>query len=112
LTKLNISRWEIECEGLGAEPKLRMANSIELKKKCLIALLQHHCNLIELILFKCVPTGQKEGGAREKFGKENGLKSLYDQLMVELRNKDQASFKNFLRMPHSMFHELLANVGP
>jgi len=43
--------------------------------------------------------------------KKNGLEGLYDQLMVELRNEDQASFKNFLRMPPSMFHELSARVG-
>jgi len=58
-----------------------------------------------------VPTGQKEGGTREKFGKENGSEGLYDQLMVELRNEDQASFKNFLRMQPSVFHELSARVG-
>jgi len=32
--------------------------------------------------------------------------------MVELRNVYQALFKNFLRMPHSMFDELLARFGP
>jgi len=32
--------------------------------------------------------------------------------MVEHRNNDQASFKNFLRMPPSTFNELLARVGP
>ena len=30
---------------------------------------------------------------------------MYDQLMVELRNEDHASFTNFLRMPPAMFVE-------
>ncbi|KAK7093419.1 hypothetical protein V1264_007179 [Littorina saxatilis] len=37
---------------------------------------------------------------------------MYDQLMVELRNEDHASFTNFLRMSPAMFDELLARVGP
>ena len=37
---------------------------------------------------------------------------MYDQLMVELRNEDHASFTNFLRMPPEMFDELLAIVIP
>ena len=41
-------------------------------------------------------------GRRRQFG-------LYDQLLVELRNEDQASFKNFMRMPPEMFDELLSN---
>ena len=42
---------------------------------------------------------------REEFG-------IYDQLLVELRREDTASFVNFLRMPHVMFDELLERVGP
>ena len=37
---------------------------------------------------------------------------MYDQLMVELRNEDTASFKNFLRMPTDMYDEFVARVGP
>ena len=39
---------------------------------------------------------------------------LYDHLLVELRNEDQASFKNFMRMPPppEMFDELLTRVDP
>lgn len=37
---------------------------------------------------------------------------MYDQLLVELRNEDQASFINFMRMPPEMFDELVARVGP
>ena len=44
-------------------------------------------------------------GRRRQFG-------LYDQLLVELRQEDQKSFKNFMRMPPDMFDELLARVGP
>ena len=44
-------------------------------------------------------------GRRRQFG-------LYDQLLVELRNEDQESFKNFMRMPPEMFDELLTRVGP
>ena len=42
---------------------------------------------------------------REEFG-------IYDQLLVELRREDTASFVNFLRMPPGMFDELLERVGP
>ena len=44
-------------------------------------------------------------GRRRQFG-------LYDQLLVERRNEDQASFKNFMRMPPEMFDELLSRMGP
>ncbi|XP_054757229.2 uncharacterized protein LOC129263342 [Lytechinus pictus] len=37
---------------------------------------------------------------------------MYDQLLVELRNEDQAAFKNFMRMPPEMFDELLPRGGP
>ena len=43
-------------------------------------------------------------GRRRQFG-------LYDQLLVELRNEEQASFKNFMLMPPEMFDELLTRVG-
>ena len=36
----------------------------------------------------------------------------YNQLMVELRREDPASFQNFLRIQPEMFDELLARVGP
>ena len=42
---------------------------------------------------------------RQKFG-------LFDQLMVELREEDTASFKNFLRMPPEMFDELVRRLTP
>ncbi|XP_054755503.2 uncharacterized protein LOC129261469 [Lytechinus pictus] len=37
---------------------------------------------------------------------------MYDQLLVELRNEDQAAFKNCMRMPPEMFDELLPRGGP
>ena len=36
----------------------------------------------------------------------------YNQLIVELRTEDPASFQNFLRIQPQMFDELLAMVGP
>ena len=36
----------------------------------------------------------------------------YNQLMVELRREDPASFQNFLRIQPHMFDELLVWVGP
>ena len=36
----------------------------------------------------------------------------YDRLMEELRQEDQQSFSNFIRMPPEMFDELLNRVGP
>ena len=44
-------------------------------------------------------------GRRQEFG-------IYDQLMMELRNEDPASFTSFLRVPPDMFDELLDIVGP
>ena len=44
-------------------------------------------------------------GRRQEFG-------IYDQLMMELRNEDPASFTRFLRMPPGMFDELLDRVAP
>jgi len=49
--------------------KLRMENSIELKKNCLIALLQHHYNLIELVLFKLRANRAKRRKNKRKFWK-------------------------------------------
>lgn len=35
---------------------------------------------------------------------------IYDQLLVELRNEDPASFKNFLRVPPEMFDFILERI--
>ena len=37
---------------------------------------------------------------------------IYDRLMVELRNEDQRSFQNFMRMSPAMFDELLTRLTP
>ena len=37
---------------------------------------------------------------------------IYDRLMTELRNEDPRSFQNFMRMPPSMFDELLERLTP
>ncbi|XP_068250352.1 putative nuclease HARBI1 [Palaemon carinicauda] len=55
------------------------------------------------------------GGTRQYSSRFHGRRrqfGIYDQLMVELRKEDHASFTNFLRMPPAMFDELLARVGP
>ena len=83
-----------------------------------IAVLQHKQNLVELGLHQVDVIRRRRKrrgrgrfwvrpwiGRRRQFG-------LYDQLLVELRNEDQASFKNFMRMPPEMFDELLTRVGP
>ena len=84
----------------------------------LIAVLQHHNDLMNLELYYLQQRIERRRrrqirrfwtrnwiGRRVQFG-------LYDQLMVELRNEDPASFQNFLRMPPDMFDELLTRVGP
>ena len=35
---------------------------------------------------------------------------LYDQLLVELSQEDQSSFKNFMRMPVEMYDEILRRI--
>ena len=70
-----------------------------------IAVLQHQQNLVELALHQVGVIRRRRKrrvhrrfwvrpwiGRRQQFG-------LYDKLLVELRNEDQASFKNFMRMP-------------
>ena len=80
-----------------------------------VALLQHQYDLIDVALHHIRRRRRKRRrrevwvrpwiGRRRQFG-------LYDQLLVELRQEDQKSFKNLMRMPPDMFDELLARVGP
>ena len=79
-----------------------------------VALLQHQYDLIDVALHHIRRRRRRRRlefwvrpwiGRRWQFG-------LYDQLLVELRQEDQRSFKNFMRMPPDMFDELLARVGP
>jgi len=37
---------------------------------------------------------------------------MYDRLMVELRNEDPRSFQNFMRMPPTMFDEVVQRLTP
>ena len=83
-----------------------------------IAVLQHKQNLVELGLHQVdVIRRRRKRKGRRRFwvrpwiGRRRQF-GLYDQLLVELRNEDQASFKNFMRMPPDMFDELLTRVGP
>ena len=67
-----------------------------------VALLQHQYDLIDVALHHIRRRRRKRRrrevwgrpwiGRRRQFG-------LYDQLLVELRQEDQKSFKNFMRMP-------------
>ena len=81
-----------------------------------IAVLQHELNVMDLALYQLGAKRRRRVkrrttwirpwiGRRREFG-------MYDQLMVELRNEDTASFKNFLRMPTDMYDEIVARVGP
>ena len=98
--------------------KTTMEDTERLRRKYQIAVLQHQNNLIDLALYLLRVNGTRRIrgqhrrhwvrpwiGRRREYG-------LYDQLMVELRNEDPASFINFLRMPPEMFDELLERVGP
>ena len=83
-----------------------------------IAVIQHKQNLVELGLHQVdVIRRRRKRRGRRRFwvrpwiGRRRQF-GLYDQLLVQLRNEDQASFKNFMRMPPEMFDELLTRVGP
>jgi hypothetical protein len=96
-----------------------MEDPERLRREYEVAVLQHQQDLVEFALYQVrhVRARRRRGqrrrrqwvrpwiGRRQQFG-------LYDQLMVELRNEDHASFTNFLRMPPDMFDELLARLGP
>ena len=70
-----------------------------------IAVLQHQQNLVELafhqvdvIRRRIKRRGHRRFWVRPWIGRRRQF-DLYNQLLVELRNEDQASFKNFMRMP-------------
>ena len=73
-----------------------------------VALLQHQHDLIDLAVHQI----QDNRIRRRRKRREVWVRSLYDQLLVELQNEDQRSFKNFMRMSPEMFDELLERVGP
>ena len=84
-----------------------------------LPVLEHQHDLIELTLHQL--RANRAGRRRRERRRRNWVRpwigrrrhyGIYDQLMVELRNEDHASFINFLRMPPAMFDELLARVGP
>ena len=97
----------------------KMEDPARLRREYLLAVLQHQHDLIDLTVYQLRAKRAWRGrykrrrnhwvrpwiGRRRQFG-------MYDQLMVELRNEDHASFTNFLRMPPEMFDELLARVIP
>lgn len=93
-----------------------MEDPERLRLKYEIAVLQHKQSLMELALHQVIKSrrngrGQRRFWVRPWIGRRRQF-GLYDQLLVELRNEDQAAFKNFMRMPPDMFDELLNRVGP
>ena len=81
-----------------------------------LAVLRHQQSLIELALYLLHAKQNKKRRQRRHWVRPWITRrphfGLFDQLMVELRNEDQASFTNFMRMPPAMFDELLNRVGP
>ncbi|XP_068235815.1 putative nuclease HARBI1 [Palaemon carinicauda] len=96
-----------------------MEDPARLRREYLLAVLQHQHDLIDLTLYqlRANKARRRRGERRRKnwvrpwIGRRRQF-GIYDQLMVELRKEDHASFTNFLRMPPAMFDELLARVGP
>ncbi len=94
-----------------------MEDHVRLCQEYQLAVVQHHHDVNQLLVQQVrVNRRRRRRGARRfwirawigrrvQFG-------LYDQLLVELRNEDTASFINFMRMPPEMFDEILARVGP
>ena len=84
-----------------------------------LPLLQYQHNLINLTLhqLRVNRARRRECERRRRYwvrpwiGRRSHY-GLYDQLMAELRNEDEASFTNFMRMPPGMFDELLTRVAP
>ena len=83
-----------------------------------IAVLRHQQNLVELALRQVdvirrrrKRRGHRRFWVRPWIGRRRQF-GLYDQLLVELLNEDQESFKNFMQMPPEMFDELLSRMGP
>ena len=81
--------------------------------------LQHQHNVVELALHQVdvirrrrTRRGHRRFWVRPWIGRRRQF-GLYDQLLVQLRNEDQVSAKNFMRMPpeNLMFDELLTRLG-
>ena len=88
-----------------------------LRREYQVAILPHQNHMIDSALFLANRIRRRRGqrrraiwvrlwiGKRREFG-------IYDQVMMELRYEDPASFTSFLRMPPDMYGELLDRVGP
>ena len=93
-----------------------MEDSERLRREYQIAIIQYQNHMIDWALFLANRIKRTRGqrrraiwvrpwiGRRQEFG-------IYDQLMMELRNGDPASFTSFLRLPPDMFDELLDRVA-
>ncbi|XP_070188769.1 uncharacterized protein [Littorina saxatilis] len=96
-----------------------MEDPARLRREYQLAVLQHQHDLIDLTLYQV--RANRPRRRRGERGRRNWVRpwigrrrqfGMYDQLMVELRNEDHASFTNFLRTSPAMFDELLARDGP
>ena len=111
--------WHIaSCRSCLEELPQKLDDPDSLRIQYEIAVLQYKQNLVELGLHQVdVIRRRRKRRGRRRFwvrpwiGRRRQF-GLYDQLLMELRNEDQASFKNFMRMPPEMFDELLTRVGP
>ena len=89
-----------------------------LRQEYMTAVLQHQQNVNQLAVLQLRAYRRRRRReqrmriwTRQRIAKRPQF-GMYDQLLVELRNEDQASFINFMRMPPEMFDELVARVGP
>jgi hypothetical protein len=78
-----------------------------------VVVLQHQYDIIELTLHQIRDNRMRRRRQRRRrvwvrpwIGRRR-LFGLYDQLLVELRNEDEASFMNFMRMSPEMFEMFL-----
>ena len=80
-----------------------------------MAFVDHHVRALNIYQFVRTRFRWKRGQRRKGYWTRQWILrrpqfGLYDQLLVELRNEDQAAFKTFMRMPPEMYDEILARV--
>jgi len=97
----------------------RVLETTAMMRREYLPVLQHQHDLIDLTLhqLRANRAGRRGRERRRRYWVRPWIGrrchyGIYDQLMAELRNEDEASFTNFLRMPPAMFDELLTRVGP
>ena len=88
-----------------------------LRQEYMTAVLQHQQNVNQLAVLQLRAYRRRRREQRRRIWTRQWIArrpqfGMFDQLLVELRKEDQASFINFMRMPPEMFDELVARVGP